>query len=100
MHTPHVATGGRYPVLRTLAILYLIGGVVAAALAMFGAIWSLVGAGNDWLPMGSSPNWVDRIFSCGILLATGFFACLTMFAIAEVLKLFIDVEHNTRIAGG
>ena len=31
-------------------------------------------------------------------LAAGFFVVISAFAIAEVLKLFIDVEHNTRVA--
>jgi hypothetical protein len=98
MHTPHVQSGGRYPVLRSLAILYLIGAGLVALTAIIGAIWSLVGAGSAWLPMGTSPNAADRIISCVVMLTAGFFAALTMLAVAEVLKLFIDVEHNTRMA--
>ncbi len=97
MHTPRVQSGGRYPVLRTIAILYLVAAGVAAVAAIVGAVWSLFGAGNPWLPMGTSPNWTDRIIGCFVMLAGGFFATITLLAIAEVLKLFIDVEHNTRL---
>ena len=36
MHRPHFMSGGRYPVLRSLAILYLIAGVVMALFARMG----------------------------------------------------------------
>jgi hypothetical protein len=42
--------------------------------------------------------WTDRaILGVGVFTA-GFFLVLTMLAIAEVLKLVIDIEHNTRVA--
>ena len=97
MHTPHVRSGGRYPVLRALAILYLIGAAVMALVAVIGAVWSLASAGSAWLPMGTSPNATDRMIGAVVLLAGGFFAAVSMLAIAEVLKLFIDIEHNSRL---
>jgi hypothetical protein len=36
--------------------------------------------------------------SIGAIVA-GFFVVVSMLAVAEVLKLFIDVEHNTRTGG-
>jgi len=88
MHTPHVMSGGRYPVLRSLAILYLIGAAVAAIGGVVAAVWALI-----WAPLTTS----DRLVMAGSALAATFFVVISMLAIAEVLKLFIDVEHNTRL---
>jgi hypothetical protein len=88
MHTPHVLSGGRYPVLRALAIIY----VIAAGLAV---ITTLIAIG--YVLFGVELAWADRlIMSVGVLTA-GVFLVLSMLAIAEVLKLAIDIEHNTRI---
>lgn len=89
MHAPHLLSGGRYPVLRSLAILYLLGGVLAAIGGLIGVIWALAAGPGSMM---------DRlIISAGILVAA-FFATITALAVAELLKLFIDVEHNTRAA--
>src|SRR6266542_4039295 len=55
MHTPHVVSGGRYPVLRALVIM---------------SVRAAVG---------------------------GFVIVVSLLAVAELLKLFIDIEHNTRM---
>jgi hypothetical protein len=89
MHTPHVRSGGRYPVLRALAIIYVIGAALAAIAAIIGVIWALAagpGAGTD------------RLILAAAVLGGGFVTVISMLAIAEVLKLFIDLEHNTRMA--
>src|SRR5438128_1778070 len=89
MHTPHVMSGGRYPVLRSIAILYMLGSAVALAAGVIGIIYTLARAPY---------SMTDRlIMSVGIAAAT-YFVVLTLLAIAEVLKLFLDVEHNTRAA--
>lgn len=94
MVRPHVLSGGRYPVLRALAILYLILGIVTCIVGIAATIYSLVGFSfvtrmNLGIP--------DRIFiALGILVIT-FYIVMSMLAIAEVLKLAIDVEHNTRM---
>lgn len=89
MHTPHVMSGGRYPVLRALAIIYVIGAALAAVATVIGVIWALAaGAGSG----------TDRLIIAAAALGGGLFMVITMLAIAEVLKLFIDVEHNTRMA--
>ena len=88
MHTPHVLSGGRYPVLRSLAIIY----VIAAGLAVISTILGLA-----YTVFGMEMAWSDRaIVALGVFTA-GFFLVLTMLAIAEVLKLVIDIEHNTRV---
>lgn len=89
MNRPHLTSGGRYPVLRSLAILYLLGGAVAALAALGAAIWALAAGPGDLM---------DRTIIAIGALAAGFFVVISTFAIAEVLKLFIDVEHNTRMA--
>ena len=88
MHTPHVKSGGRYPVLRSLAIIYLIGAAVAAVAGVIAAGWALI-----WAPLSTS----DRFIMAGSALAATFFIVISMLAIAEVLKLFIDIEHNSRL---
>jgi len=89
MYKAHFMSGGRYPVLRSLAILYLIGSVVAVLGGVVAIIWSM-----GWGPGDMS----DRmLISLGAAAAT-FFVTISMLAIAEVLKLFIDLEHNSRVA--
>lgn len=80
-------SGGRYPVLRTIGILYLIG-------AAFTAVAGIVAFG--WMMWSAPANPGDRI-SLGLgILAVAFFGVLAMLMIAEVIKLIIDVEHSAR----
>jgi hypothetical protein len=89
MHTPHVLSGGRYPVLRSLAIIYVIAAGLAVLTTILGVAYVLIAANLPWTDRG--------ILAVGVFTA-GFFLVLTMLAIAEVLKLVIDIEHNTRVA--
>lgn len=89
MQKLHVESGGRYPVLRSLAILQiysavgvLIGGVVGMIY-----IWS-------WAPASAGEK---MIMSAGVLASTFFLVIMTL-AFAELIKLLIDIEHNTRLA--
>jgi hypothetical protein len=91
MHKPHVLSGGRYPVLRSLAIIYVLAGALAAAAAVIAAAYVLV---------ATNFAWSDRAIMAMGALVGGFFLVISMLAIAEVLKLFIDVEHNTRMGTG
>jgi hypothetical protein len=93
MQRPHICSGGRYPVLRALAIIYVIG----AALAILG---TLVGVG--YILARGPGSAMDRIILSTVTILGGFFVVVSTLAIAEVLKLFIDMEHNTRMgaAGG
>jgi hypothetical protein len=88
MSRTHILSGGRYPVLRALGIMYLI----MAGLALIGG---LIAAGyilatQPWQP-------ITRIVWAIVSLAGTFFAVVGFLAVAEVLKLFIDVEHNVRM---
>ena len=84
----HLASGGRYPVLRAFAILYMIMAVVALISGLIAAGWALAAA--PW-------NIGGRIVLSLLALAGTFFLIVGTLAIAEVLKLFMDIEHNTRI---
>jgi hypothetical protein len=89
MGNSHLRSGGRYPVLRSIGILYL----------LFSALFALGGvvSGVYFLVRGPG-NMTDRFVEMCAALAAAAFAVLTSLAIAELLKLFIDVEHNTRMA--
>jgi hypothetical protein len=88
MRTPHVASGGRYPVLRAIGIIY----VVMAGLSI---IVGLIAAGYI---MASQPwSMTTRVVWAIVSLAGTCFAVIGSLAVAEVLKLFMDIEHNTRM---
>ena len=100
MHAPHVASGGRYPVLRTLAILYLFAAIVVLVLGVWRAISILASDGPINDVFGGIANTMGgRALVALSWLATTFIGVLAMFGIAELIKLFIDIEHNTRVAG-
>ena len=87
MNRTHLMSGGRYPVLRALGIMYLI----MAGLALIGG---LITAGYI---LASQPwNIITRVVWSIVSLAGTFFAVVGFLAIAEVIKLFIDIEHNSR----
>ena len=96
MARPHVLSGGRYPVLRALAILYLVMAALTALGGIAAAIYILAGYRYG--------GFLDNMFLRGRIslaigtLVTTFYFVITMLAIAEVIKLFIDMEHNTRMA--
>ena len=88
MHKPHVLSGGRYPVLRSLAIIYVIG----AALVALSTLITL-----GYVLFAARFSWTDKLVMFAGALAAGFLLVVSMLAVAEVLKLFIDIEHNTRM---
>jgi hypothetical protein len=89
MHAPHIMTGGRYPVLRTLAILYLILGALAAVLGLIAAIWVLVQLGDRTL--------AQRLWLAATTLGGAVLAVISMLAVAEGIKLFIDIAEGVRV---
>jgi hypothetical protein len=87
MNRTHLMSGGRYPVLRALGIMYL----VMAGLALIGG---LIAAGYI---LASQPWQITtRIVWSIVSLAGTFFAVVGFLAIAEVIKLFMDIEHSAR----
>jgi hypothetical protein len=89
MHRAHVKSGGRYPVLRALGILYMVGSVAALCYGLYWMGWSL---------FASPGSMGERIALAGGVLVATFIAVVTILAIAELIKLIIDIEHNTRMA--
>ena len=89
MTKAHLMTGGRYPVLRALGILYVVGAVVALVAGIYWIGWSLFAAPGS---IG------ERIALAGGFVVATFLAVVTVLAIAELIKLLIDIEHNTRIS--
>lgn len=87
MQATHFSSGGRYPVLRTLGILYLIGALVMLGGGVAAAAWAIFGAPDTMANRA--------VLAAGILAGT-FFVVLSMLAIAEVFKLVLDIERNTR----
>ena len=94
--TRHMSSGGRYPVLRTIAILWLVGAVLTGVYGVYQAICALANAHSlEVVAVGG--NWTSRIIAFFVWLAATFFAVLINVGIAEVIKLFIDVEQSTRM---
>lgn len=89
MHAPHVSAGGRYPVLRALAILQ----IFAAVLVAVGGIVTSFNV-HRWV----GPTGFPTAVAVTLGLVGTFFTVVLTLAFAELIKLLIDIEHNTRMA--
>ncbi|HEY8667466.1 MAG TPA: hypothetical protein VIL86_12425 [Tepidisphaeraceae bacterium] len=85
----HLQSGGRYPVLRAVAILYLIGACVTL-------IGGLIATGYAAFTMSSTV--LGRLSWLGLGIGGTFLSFIAMLGVAEVIKLFIDMEHSMRCA--
>ncbi|MGD0387948.1 MAG: hypothetical protein ABSC42_03250 [Tepidisphaeraceae bacterium] len=90
MQRVQFSSGGRYPVLRAIAIIYLFLGGIAVIGGVLAVLWLLIRA-----PFSTM---TDRIILAAAALAGSVFAGALMLGAAEVIKLFVDLEHNTRMA--
>jgi hypothetical protein len=92
MQGSHMASGGRYPVLRTIGILLLIAGMLDLIAGVVAAVW--------WY----RTHPVDTAVNLGMvmiaMMAGAFLGFLGIIALSELIKLLIDIEHNTRMAAG
>jgi hypothetical protein len=95
MHKPHVMSGGRYPVLRSLAILQLLAAAVIAIGGVAGTIYAAWGGQATW---GAEYGVVGKLNILLVGLAATFFTVVFTLAFAELIKLLIDIEHNTRMS--
>jgi hypothetical protein len=88
MRHTHLASGGRYPVLRSVAILCLVSAVVALGYGVWRAVDTLVRA----------PDVMEgrAVVAVGWL-AGAFFTAVLLVGMGELIKLFMDIEHNTRV---
>jgi hypothetical protein len=89
MHKAHVKSGGRYPVLRALGILSMVGALGIVVLGIYGIGWSLFAA---------PANMSEKFALVGGALVGTFVLAVAVLAFAELIKLMIDIEHNTRMA--
>jgi hypothetical protein len=93
----HLTAGGRYPVLRTLAILWLVGAALGFIFGVYQAIVALLNmSALQVYPIGGA-SWGARISAFFLWLAATFFLVVANVAVAELIKLAMDVEHNTRM---
>lgn len=91
MNRPHITSGGRYPVLRALAIIELVLAALWPVSGLIGAIYTA-----NWA--GTTASFGDKVvMGLGIFAGSCFMMILTL-AFAELIKLLIDIEHNTRMA--
>jgi hypothetical protein len=89
MQSVQFRSGGRYPVLRSIAIIYVFLGGIAIISGVVAMLWMLIRA-----PFGP----MDRVILAAAALVSSIFGCALMLGAAEVIKLFVDLEHNTRMA--
>jgi hypothetical protein len=89
MESVRFRSGGRYPVLRSIAIIYVFLGAIAIISGVVAMLWMLIRA-----PFGP----MDRVILAAAALVSSVFGCALMLGAAEVIKLFVDLEHNTRMA--
>jgi len=95
MHTPHVKSGGRYPVLRSLAILQMLAAIVLGIAGVAGSIYTAWGGQST---LGAEYGVIGKLNILVVGLAATFFTVVFTLAFAELIKLLIDIEHNTRAA--
>ena len=82
-------SGGRYPVLRALAIIYLF----LAGVVIVGGIATML-----WMLIRAPYPITDRVILAAAALAGAVFGGALMLGAAEIIKLFVDLERNTRMA--
>ena len=100
LHRPHLTNAARYPVLRSLAILYMVGAAVVLALMLWRAVrvllWGADMVSDDLF--GATRTMEGRLMVAASWLASAFIGAIVMLAIAELIKLLMDIERNTRAA--
>jgi len=89
MQRVQFTSGGRYPVLRAIGIIYVILGGISVISGIVAVFWMLLRAPYDA---------VDRIVLAAAALVGSVVWCALMLGAAEIIKLFVDLEHNTRMA--
>jgi len=91
-----IPSGGRYPVLRSVAILWLVGAAISGIYGLWQALVTLAGWQSQ-MAVTTGMSLGARIIGAALWLAGTFFAVLFCIGIAELIKLFIDIEHNSRV---
>ena len=89
MFKPHIMTGGRYPVLRSVAILSLVCAAFAALGAIIAAGWILTQLGDRSL--GQRAALAFTVLGGGVL------SVIAILVVTEVVELFIDMAASLRL---
>jgi len=90
----------RFGVLRILATILKVLGIITAALSVLGALGTLIASfagGNLWSMLGYDANagfFVGLVGSFGILILGALYA-IVMYGYGELLMLMISMEDNT-----
>ncbi len=91
-----INSGGHYPVLRAIAILYLISAGMTLLGGIIGAIWALVGSGPVFFAIEHAATRGAMFIQAGIILGIAFLSALFMCAIAEGIKQCCDMANSLR----
>lgn len=89
MRKPHIMTGGRYPVLRSVAILSLLCAALAMCIAVISAGWVITQLGDR--------SFGQRAALAFTVLGGGFLVAIAILMVAEVVELFIDMATSLRM---
>lgn len=82
----------KYPALRVISVIFKVLAVIAAIAGLIGALVGLVQmAGNTY---GAAATGGLIVL---VSLLYGGLLCIYMFAVSEAIRVFIDIEGNTRL---
>lgn len=83
----------KYPALRIISVIFKVLAVLAAIVGLIGALVGLAQmTGNAY---GAAPAAGGLIVLVSLLY--GGLLCIYMFAVSEAIRVFIDIEGNTRL---
>lgn len=89
----------KYGLLRAIATVLKVLGVIALLLGLVGMVWVLAtgnsGAALDALGTASLPSWI-RTTGAALLPLIGLVWFIQLFAFGSILSLLINIEENTR----
>jgi flagellar motor component MotA len=85
-------TENRYPALRVISVVFKVIAVLAAVFGLIGAVVGLVQMTGETYGATATGGFM-ALFS----LVYGGLLCIYMFAAAEAIRVFIDIEGNSRL---
>jgi len=96
----HIMSGGRYPVLRSLAILNMVASGILIILGLISACWAVFGSTGIWSMIDPPMTMGRRLLLASAILGGTFFSVVFLLAVAEAMKLFMDIAHSLRMMLG
>jgi hypothetical protein len=85
-------TENRYPALRVISVIFKVLAILAAVFGAIGALVGLVQMAGDGYGAAYAGGFIVLVS-----LIYGGLLCIYMFAASEAIKVFIDIEGNTRL---